>query len=147
MDNRWLTGILGVWVEENSMTSETAEAVRERALELIERAPTWHEYRRLLDAEGLVDRLGADGMLGVLDAWHSRAAVALSDVELRIELGFWAEGGCYADHLKGFQAIPPTHLVAQAQVRGWFVRVGSSGTAVVNPPGARPLAIKLAPGS
>ena len=128
------------------MKNEATGAVRERALDLIERAPTWHEYRRLLDSEGLIDRLGADGMLAILDEWHSRAAVALTDVELRIELGFWAEGGGYAEHLKGFQAIPPTHLVAQAQVRGWFVRVGSSGNAVVNPPGARPLVIKLAPG-
>lgn len=127
------------------MKSETAEAVRERAMELIERAPTWHEYRRLLESEGLVDRLGADGMLSVLDRWHGRAAAALSDVELRIELGFWAEGGGYAEHLKGFQAIPPTHLVAQAQARGWFVKVGGSGNAVVNPPGARPLVIRLSP--
>lgn len=126
--------------------SETADAVRERAMELVERAPTWHECRRLLEAEGLVDRLGASGMLDVLDHWHCRAAAALSDVELRIELGFWAEGGGYAEHLKGFQAIPPTHLVAQAQVRGWFVRVGGSGNAVVNPPGARPLVIRLQPG-
>lgn len=129
------------------MMSEAADAVRERAMELVERAPTWHEYRRLLDLEGLVDRLGADGMLAVLDHWHCRAAAALSDVELRIELGFWAEGGGYAEHLKGFQAIPPTHLVAQAQARGWFVRVGGSGNAVVNPPGARPLVIHLQPGS
>ncbi len=127
--------------------TETADAVRERALELLDRAPTWHEYRRLLEAEGLVDRLGADGMLQILDQWHCRAASALSDVELRVELGFWAEGGGYAEHLKGFQAIPPTHLVAQAQVRGWFVKVGGSGNAVVNPPGARPLVIRLAPGS
>lgn len=129
------------------MMSETADAVRERAKDLIDRAPTWHEYRRLLDAEGLVDRLGADGMLQILDLWHCRAAVRLSDIELRIELGFWADGGGYAEHLKGFQAIPPTYLVAQAQVRGWFVRVGGSGNAVVNPPGARPLVIRLAPGS
>lgn len=129
------------------MMSETVDAVRERALDLIERSPTWHEYRRILDAEGLVDRLGADGMLDLLDEWNRRAALALSDVELRVELGFWAERGCYAEHLKGFQAIPPAHLVAQAEARGWFVRIGASGNAVVSPPGSRPLAIRLMPGT
>lgn len=127
--------------------SEIADAVRARALDLIERAPTWHEYRRCLDAEGLVDRLGADGLLDLLDVWHRRAAQKLSDVELRIELCFWAGGGGYAEHLRGFQAIPPAILVAQAEARSWFVRIGSSGVAVVNPPGTRPLTIRLAPGA
>ncbi len=88
------------------MTEETA-AVRERAVQLLARAPTWHELRRALDSEGLVDRLGAAGMQFLLEEWHRRAANALNDIELRIELGFWAEGGGYAEHLKGFQAIPP----------------------------------------
>ena len=93
----------------------------------------------------LVEELGPEGMQDLLDLWHQRAAGALNDIELRIELGFWAHGGTYAQHLRGYQAIPPAALVAQARARGWFVRVGESGNAVVNPPGARPLALRLGP--
>lgn len=125
--------------------SETARAVRERAEELMLRAATWHEYRRLLEAEGLVDRLGSEGLQAVLAEWNRRAAAELNDIELRVELCFWADGGSYAAHLRGYQAIPPAELVEQARVRGWFVRVGPSGTALVNPPGARPLTIRLGP--
>jgi len=122
---------------------EPSDPIWERATTLLARAPTWHELRRALEAEGLVDRLGGAGMQALLDVWHARAAAALTDVELRIELGFWAGGGTYAAHLRGFQAIPPTVLVAQARARGWFVRQGASGKAIVNPPGARPLVIQL----
>jgi hypothetical protein len=125
--------------------SETARAVRERAEELMPRAANWHEYRRLLEAEGLVDRLGPEGLQAVLAEWNRRAAAALNDIELRVELCFWADGGSYAAHLRGYQAIPPAELVEQARARGWFVRVGASGTALVNPPGARPLTIRLGP--
>lgn len=128
------------------MTEETA-AVRERAVQLLARAPTWHELRRALESEGLVDRLGAAGMQFLLEEWHRRAANALNDIELRIELGFWAEGGGYAEHLKGFQAIPPTALVAAARARGWFVRIGESGRAIVNPPGAKPLVVRTGGGA
>jgi hypothetical protein len=121
-------------------------AVRSRALQLLAEAPTWHELRRVLDAEGLVDRLGAAGMQALLEEWHRRAAKALNDIELRIELSFWAEGGSYAEHLKGFQAISPDALVAEARARGWFVRVGESGRAIVNPPGARPLVVRMGRG-
>lgn len=126
--------------------SETARAVRERAEELLARAANWHEYRRLLEAEGLLDRLGPEGIQAMLAAWNARAAAALSDAELRVELGFWADGGSYAAHLRGYQAIPPAELVEQARARGWFVRVGASGTALVNPPEGRPLTLRLGPG-
>ncbi|MGE4528118.1 MAG: hypothetical protein AB7D00_07100 [Rhodospirillaceae bacterium] len=122
---------------------EPSGPIWERALTLLERAPTWHELRRALEAEGLVDRLGGAGMQDLLAEWHARAAAALNDVELRIELGFWAEGGTYAEHLRGFQAIPPAVLVAQARARGWFVKQGASGKAIVNPPGARPLVVQV----
>lgn len=125
--------------------SETAQAVRQRAEELLARAANWHEYRRLLEGEGLLDRLGPEGIQAMLAAWNARAAAALSDAELQVELGFWAEGGSYAAHLRGYQAIPPAELVAQARARGWFVRVGASGTALVNPPEGRPLTLRLGP--
>jgi len=124
---------------------EPSDPIRERAMTLLARAPTWHELRRALEAEGLIDRLGGAGMQALLAEWHERAAAALSDVELRIELGFWAEGGTYAAHLRGFQAIPPAVLVSQARARGWFVRQGASGKAIVNPPGARPLVVQTGP--
>ncbi|MBN2752617.1 MAG: hypothetical protein JXQ84_07900 [Rhodospirillaceae bacterium] len=124
---------------------EQSGPVWERAMDLLGRAPTWHELRRALDNEGLVDRLTAAGMQALLHEWHRHAAEGLTDIELRIELGFWSDGGSYAAHLRGFQAIPPTALVAQARVRGWFVRVGTSGTAIVNPPGARPMVIQVGP--
>lgn len=132
--------------EDDEMTEETA-AVRERAVQLLARSPTWHELRRALESEGLVDRLGAAGMQSLLEEWHRRAANALNDIELRIELGFWAEGGGYAEHLKGFQAIPPMALVAAARARGWFVRIGESGRAIVNPPGAKPLVVRTGGGA
>lgn len=125
--------------------SETARAVRERAEELLARAATWHDYRRLLEAEGLPDRLGPEGIQAMLAEWTRRAAAALADAELRAELAFWADGGTYAAHLRGYQAIPPAELVEQARARGWFVRVGASGTAIVNPPEGRPLTLRLGP--
>ncbi len=121
-------------------------SARARALHLLMASPTWHELRRALEDEGLVDRLGAAGMQSLLEEWHSRAANALNDIELRIELSFWSEGGSYAEHLKGFQAISPGALVAAARARGWFVRVGESGRAIVNPPGARPLVVQTGSG-
>lgn len=119
------------------------DSIRERAWQLLGRAPTWHELKRMLDAEGLTDRLGAAGMQDLLAAWHARAAAELTDAQLQDELGFWAEGGSYATHLKGFQAVPAAALVEAARSRGWFVRSGASGGAIVNPPGGRPLRVPL----
>ena len=122
---------------------EMQDELMEQAMRLLEQAPTWHELRRALDAEGLTDRLGPAGMDRVLAAWQRRAAESLSDRDLAAELAFWAEGGTFTAHLKGFQATPPDLLVEAAQRRGWFVRIGSAGTALVNPPDGRPLALRI----
>jgi len=126
--------------------SERAGLVWERSLELLGRAPTWHELSRALKSEGLDEHLGPSGMQDLLCEWHKKAAHGLSDIQLAEEIAFWGNGGTYAEHLKGFQAVPPAALVDEAINRGWFVKKTPSGRAIVNPPQGRPVTLNLSLG-
>lgn len=110
------------------------------ALALVEEHDTWQALRAALEEGGLAARLGAAGLERVLAAWQGRAAWRLTDAQLAQELAFWADGGTYAGHLSGFNAIAPAALVGEAERRGWFVRrLGPK--ALVNPPEGKPLAV------
>lgn len=118
------------------------EDVLGRARALFAQSASWHDLRRRLDEAGLSQRLGAAALDDLLAAWHAQEAGKLTDPALAEELGFWAGGGGYADHLKGYNAIPPAVLVADARRRGWFVKTLDSGGVVVNAPAGRPLVLK-----
>lgn len=114
----------------------------QRARILLAGAPSWHELRRQLDAEGLGHRLGSAALDLLLLEWHRREAASLSPDGLAGELAFWAGGGGFASHLKGYNAVPPAVLIDEARRRGWFVRPLGSGGAVVNAPDGRPLVVR-----
>lgn len=109
---------------------------------LLAEAPSWQELRRRLDAAGLMRRLGSAALSELLGEWQRREAAGLDDAALAADLRFWAEGGDYAGHMRGYNAVPPALLVEEARRRGWFVRPLGSGGAVVNAPGGRPLVIR-----
>ncbi len=113
-----------------------------RARALLAQSATWHDLRRRLDDADLTYRLGVGGLDILLVEWHEREAAALTDSALADELAFWAEGGSFASHLKGYSATPPAILVEQARLRGWFVKPLGSGGAIVNAPTGRPLVIR-----
>lgn len=113
-----------------------------KARSMLTQARSWHELRRRLDAEGLIQRLGSAAMVALLTEWHQREAAALDDTALIEELEFWAAGGRRAEHMRGYNAVPPLVLVEEARARGWFVRHLQSGSAIVNPPDGKPLQIK-----
>ncbi len=119
------------------------DMVWERAVELLFRAPTWHELHKMLVTEGLDEHLGPEGMQRILQFWHETVAKRLSDSDLTLELEFWSGGGTYVSHLKGFQAVPPEVLVAEAGRRNWFIKIMPSRRALINPPEGRPLTIQL----
>lgn len=121
------------------MTAPTS--ILAEALRLLAGAGTWHELRQSLTERSLDTALSAADMDALLAAWHRRCAAALSDQALTQELRYWHDGGTFADHLEGFQAVPPEALVAEAAHRDWFVRTLGSG-AVVNPPDGKPLMIR-----
>lgn len=111
------------------------------ALDLVDEYDTWQALRAALDRQGLTATIGASGIERVLHAWQARAAWRLDAPQLTAELSHWANGGSYANHLDGFNAISPRALVDEAERRGWFVRRLGTAKAVVNPPNGRPLAI------
>lgn len=119
----------------------TPSSALTEALRLLSGAGTWHELRQSLSERGLDKSLSAPEIEALLDAWHCRSASALDDRSLLNELRFWHDGGTFSSHLQGFQAVPPEALVAEAETRGWFVRILGSG-AVVNPPEGKPLMIR-----
>ncbi len=123
--------------------SDRQDLIWERATELLSRAPTWHELHRELASEGLDEHLGPGGMQQVLQLWHETSARRLSDADLARELEFWSGGGTYTSHLKGFQAVPPEVLVAEAEHRDWFIKITPSRKALINPPEGRPFTIQL----
>jgi hypothetical protein len=114
----------------------------QRARAMLAEAPSWQELRRRLDAAGLTQRLGGGAVTALLAEWQRHEAAGLADAALTAELRHWAEGGGYAEHMRGYNAVPPTVLVEEARRRGWFVRPLGSGGAVVNAPDGRPLVIK-----
>lgn len=114
-----------------------------RARALLAQSASWHDLRRRLDDAGITERLGAAALDDLLAAWHAKEAAGLSDDALAEELRFWAGGGSYGNHLKGYNATPPAVLVDEARARGWFVKPLDSGGVVVNAPSGRPLVVKL----
>ncbi len=114
----------------------------QRARAMLAQAPSWQELRRQLDAGDLTHRLGSGAVADLLGEWQQQEAARLGDPELIAELRFWAEGGGYAGHMRGYNAVPPVVLVEEAGRRGWFVRRLGSGGAVVNAPHGKPLVIK-----
>lgn len=116
-----------------------------RALTLLAGAPSWHELKRSLDETGLSIRIDPAGLDALLAAWHRKEVAALSDEELVAEISFWAEGGGYAEHMRGYFAVPPRILVEEAGNRTWFVAPLGSGGAIVNAPGGRPLVVRSLP--
>lgn len=113
-----------------------------RARALMAQSASWHDLRRRLDDADLTYRLGVAALNDLLAEWHDREAAALTDGALAEELGFWADGGTFATHLKGYNATPPTVLVEQARSRGWFVKPLGSGGVIVNAPTGRPLVVR-----
>lgn len=114
----------------------------QRARRLLADAPSWQELKRQLDTDGIVNRIGAAGVERLLAEWHGNEVAGLDDVALTQELGFWADGGSYDRHLKGYNALPPAVLIDEASRRGWFVRSLGSGGTVVNAPEGKPLVVR-----
>ena len=111
--------------------------------DLMEGAGVWQELKRRMDADGVTERIGPDGVQAVLSHWHRTEARNLTDVLLTAELRFWANGGRYTVHVRGFNAVRPQALVDEAGRRGWFVREMARGGWVVNPPDSQPLFLPL----
>ena len=107
--------------------------------DLMEGAEVWQELKRRLDAAGLTERIGPEGLQVTLSHWHRTEARKLTDTLLTAELRFWANGGRYADHVRGFNAVRPHALIDEATRRRWFVRSMARGGWVVNPPDSQPL--------
>ena len=119
-------------------------ALLRQVLDLMDGVEVWHELKRRMDAAGLTQDVGPDGMQAVLDHWHRSGARRLSDPVLAAELHFWSDGGAYATHVQGFSALRPRALVDEAGRRGWFVRELARGGWVVNPPDSQPLFLPAA---
>ncbi len=107
--------------------------------DLMDGAGVWQELKRRMDADGLTERIGPDGVQMVLSHWHRTEARRLADGLLTAELRFWANGGHYAIHVRGFNAVRPQALIDEARRRRWFVREMARGGWVVNPPEGQPL--------
>lgn len=114
-------------------------AILRQILDLMDGTEVWQELKRRMDAAGLTEKIGPDGMHAVLDHWHRTGARRLSDPVLAAELHFWSDGGGYDTHVRGFNAVRPRSLVDEAGRRGWFVREIARGGWVVNPPDGQPL--------
>lgn len=112
--------------------------------DLMDGAGVWQELKRRMDADGVTERIGPDGVQAVLSHWHRSEARHLTDGLLTAELRFWANGGRYATHVRGFNAVRPQALVDEAGRRGWFVRDMAGGGWVVNPPESQPLFLPTA---
>lgn len=114
----------------------------DQALTMLANAASWHDLRRQLDGAELLGPLGSARMDRLLLAWHRKQADELTDVALADEIRFWADGGSYASHLRGYQAPPPAVLIDSARARGWFCKPLGSGGVIVNPPEGRPLVLR-----
>ncbi len=120
--------------------TEAEDQFRRQLSDLIAASDSWQGLKSKLEALGLTERMGADGMAEVARAWSMMAATALTDPQLISELRHWADGLGYREHLQGFEAIPPEVLAQEARRRGWFVRDMPSAL-LVSPPGVPPVKI------
>lgn len=87
---------------------------------LLAGAGTWHEFKTSLTERGLDLQLGPADIDDLRDQWQALQAKQLTDHSLHQELVFWADGGTFAGHLDGYQAINPGMLLTEAERRGWF---------------------------
>ena len=117
------------------------QQVLEESLQVMRDCDSWPELKQKLQETGLWSQLAPGEADSLLDAWQALEAWRTDDHELEQDMRQWARGRGYADHLKGFRALPPAVLVEAARRRGWFVRDIGSGW-VVNPPGGTPIHLR-----
>lgn len=102
---------------------------------------SFQELKAKMEKQGMTDMIDTELMDRIAAEWNAREAKKLPEGTLMQELDFWAQGGSFSSHLKGFNAIPPTTLVTEAKSRGWFVQQ-MGPKAIVNPPAGKPLILK-----
>lgn len=111
-----------------------------QALFLTEKAASWQQLRQQLKKERL--EISPENMQKLINFWHNKKAEKLTDKQLKDELEYWANGGSYETHLRGYNAIKPDALVKNASSRNWFVKELKNGEFIINPPDSLPLRIK-----
>ena len=111
-----------------------------QAVSLAEKAASWQQVRQQLKKEKL--EINPENMQELINFWHNKEAEKLTDKQLTDELEYWANGGSYKTHLRGYNAIKPAVLIKNAGNRNWFVKKLKNGEFIINPPNSLPLSLK-----